>query len=145
MMDSPAIALAMCTDHDRRESFDSPPRNTNLSGPLPPPPNSYRTPTEKVLEKRDADIEGAWARFVAAATEHGAGLKRRSDARRAHPHPVSLDKRAGASGIHDHEKKFLVLMKRYTTRRYRTTGVRTSAAVFSFARGGGGGLCARRS
>lgn len=74
------------------------------------------------------DIEGAWTRFVVAATEHGAGLKRRNDALRALPHPISLDERAGKGGIHDHEQKLLLLMERYTA-----IGVYSTAAVALFS------------
>lgn len=97
-----------------------------------------RPPTLKVLEKRDAEIKGAWTRFVAAATEHGAGLKRRSDARRAHPHPFSLDQRAGASDVHDREKKILLLMERYENPVYFCCCVLLPV-------GGRRGLCAQRS
>ncbi|CAM9412521.1 unnamed protein product, partial [Ectocarpus sp. 8 AP-2014] len=66
---------------------------------------------EKVLERRDADIGGAWTRFVGAATEYSAGRRQRSDGRRAHPYPASGDKRAAASEIHD--EKLMRLMERY--------------------------------
>ncbi|CAM9409047.1 unnamed protein product, partial [Ectocarpus sp. 12 AP-2014] len=66
---------------------------------------------EKVLERRDADIGGAWTRFVGAATEYSAGRRQRSDARRAHPYPASGDKRAAASEIHD--EKLTRIMERY--------------------------------
>ncbi|CAM9092452.1 unnamed protein product, partial [Ectocarpus fasciculatus] len=66
---------------------------------------------EKVLERRDADIGGAWNRFVGAVTEYSAGRKQRSDSRRAHPYPASGDKRAAASEIHD--EKLMRLMERY--------------------------------
>ncbi|CAM9554693.1 unnamed protein product [Scytosiphon promiscuus] len=66
---------------------------------------------EKVLERRDADIAGAWTRFVGEVTEFGANRKKRSEARRAHPHPVTRGERARASKIHD--DRLLVLMERY--------------------------------
>lgn len=70
----------------------------------------------KVLERRDADIGGAWTRFVGAATEYSAGRRQRSDARRAHPYPASRDKRAAASEIHD--EKLMRLMERYGAESY---------------------------
>eukprot|EP00903_Cladosiphon_okamuranus_P009171 g8759.t1 len=99
---------------------------------------------DKVLEKRDKDVEGAWTRFVAAATEHGAGLKRRSDARRAHPRPISLDERGGAGDTHDHEQKLMVLTERYGIPAHAQTlpSAYLRAALpmhLKLRRGGGGG------
>lgn len=124
-----------------REMFSFAYREANLTmqllDHLGPSPARTTLVHVKVLEKRDADVEGAWTRFVVAATEHGAGLKRRSDARRARPHPPPLHERAGASAVRDHrEEKILLLMERCDAIELGVC-VCAPAAAFSFESKGG--------
>lgn len=66
---------------------------------------------EKVLERRDVEIAGAWDSFVGAASKHAVMLKQQSNARRGHPIPASRNGAAELSGVYD--RKLRQLMKRY--------------------------------
>ncbi|CAM9169018.1 unnamed protein product, partial [Hapterophycus canaliculatus] len=66
---------------------------------------------EKVLERRDADVAGAWTRFIGAVTKFGTDRMERSETRRAHIHPVTRGEEATACEIQD--RKLFLLMERY--------------------------------